>query len=60
VDIGIQSKWLGYAIDTALLKKSDLKVEYLGELESMYETALTSGSGAQIELLEKKPESKIL
>jgi hypothetical protein len=36
---------------------SNLKVECLGNFESIYETALTCGSGAQIEFFdEKKPE----
>jgi hypothetical protein len=44
-------------IDTADLKKFDLKYKYLGEFESMYETR---GSGAQIELFdEKNQRSKI-
>jgi hypothetical protein len=37
-------------------KKSYLKVEYLGEFESMYETALILGSVAQIEFDANKPE----
>jgi hypothetical protein len=41
-------------IDTADHKKSDLKVEYLGEYESIYEKALTRGTWAQIELFDEK------
>jgi hypothetical protein len=40
--------------DTADYKKSDLEVEYHGEFESIYETALTRGSGAQRELFDEK------
>jgi hypothetical protein len=43
---------------TPLTKKSDLKVEYLVEFKSIYVTALTGVSGAQIKWfdLKKKPE----
>jgi hypothetical protein len=36
--------------------KSEFKVEYLGEFEYTFETALTHGSGTQIELFDKKIE----
>jgi hypothetical protein len=41
-------------IDTSDHQKSDLKVEYLDEFESIYKTALTRGTWAQIELLDEK------
>jgi hypothetical protein len=41
-------------IDAANHKKFDLKVEYLNKFESIYETVLTRGSGAQIELFDEK------
>jgi hypothetical protein len=47
-------------IDTADHKKSDLKVEYLCEIESIYETPLTRGSWAQIELFDLKNQRSII
>jgi hypothetical protein len=44
-------------IDTDDHKKFDLKVENLGEFESIYDTALTRGSGAQTELFYEKNEN---
>jgi hypothetical protein len=47
-------------IDTTDHKKSDLKVEYLGEYAYIYKTALTCGALAEIELFaEKNRRSKI-
>jgi hypothetical protein len=40
-------------------KKSEFKVVYLGEYESMYETALTRGSWAQIELFDEKKRTEV-
>jgi hypothetical protein len=42
-------------IDTTDNKKTDFKVEFVSEFESIFETALTRGSGAQIGCLMKKP-----
>jgi hypothetical protein len=41
-------------------KNGNSKVEHFKEFEFLIETAVTRGSGAQVELFDKKPEVKNL
>jgi hypothetical protein len=48
--------WLAVSLTPLTTKNADLKVEYLGEIELIIETALTRGSGAQVDLYDEKSQ----